>query len=38
MSELPMPACTTDDECVAMDACMRCDRSTLRCALSPLCQ
>jgi hypothetical protein len=38
MSRRPMAPCTGDDECIAMDPCMRCDRSVLRCALLPLCQ
>ncbi len=38
MSRRPMPECTGDAECIAIDPCMRCDRSVLRCALSPLCQ
>jgi hypothetical protein len=37
MSRLPMPPCTTDDQCISMDPCMRCN-GALRCALSPLCQ
>lgn len=38
MSRRPMPSCTADADCIAIDPCMRCDRSVLRCALSPLCQ
>jgi hypothetical protein len=36
MSRSPMPPCTSDEQCMAMDACMRC--KGFRCALSPLCQ
>jgi hypothetical protein len=39
MSRRLMPPCTADEQCFAIDPCMRCDRATLRrCALSPLCQ
>jgi hypothetical protein len=38
MSRRPTPPCTGDAECIAIDPCMRCDRSVLRCALNPLCQ
>jgi hypothetical protein len=38
MARRPMPPCTADEHCVAIGPCMRCNKHTLQCALSPLCQ